>query len=124
MSSPPPLGPFVGATLFELFGDREFRDALKAGVGATLGLLFGAVGKVAVGMVMMLMFTWSVVARSMEANQTEPELPPPPAEHGDRDPLGQGEGELQAKAGMHDVVGEPAALNEDAVDRRGVVHVL
>jgi uncharacterized protein YqgC (DUF456 family) len=74
------LGPFIGATLFELFGDREFRDALKAGVGATLGLLFGAVGKVAVAMVMMLMFTWSVVARSLETNAAEPEPAPPPAE--------------------------------------------
>lgn len=70
------LGPFIGATLFELFGDREFRDALKAGVGATLGLLLGVVGKVAVSMVMMLMFSWSVVARSLEANEAEPESPP------------------------------------------------
>jgi len=62
------LGPFVGATLFELFGDREFRDALRAGVGATLGLLFGVVGKVAVSMVMILMFGWSVVSRSLDAN--------------------------------------------------------
>lgn len=74
------LGPFIGATLFELFGDREFREALKAGVGATLGLLFGAVGKVAVAMVMMLMFTWSVVARSLEANAAVPDAPPPPVE--------------------------------------------
>lgn len=72
------LGPFIGATLFELFGDREFRDALKAGVGATLGLLLGAVGKVAVSVVMMLMFSWSVVTRSLEANAAEPD--PPPAE--------------------------------------------
>jgi len=73
------LGPFIGATLFELFGDREFRDALKAGVGATLGLLLGAVGKVAVSMVMMLMFTWSVVARTLDANEVGPEQPAPPA---------------------------------------------
>jgi len=70
------LGPFIGATLFEAFGDREFRDALKAGVGATLGLLLGAVGKVAISMVMMGMFSWSVVSRSLEANKTE--LPPAP----------------------------------------------
>lgn len=73
------LGPFVGATLFELFGDREFRDALRAGVGATLGLLFGVVGKVAVSMVMILMFSWSVVARSLEAKDAPPEVSPPPA---------------------------------------------
>ena len=69
------LGPFIGATLFEAFGDREFRDALKAGVGATLGLLLGAVGKVAISMVMIGMFSWSVVSRSLEANKTEPETP-------------------------------------------------
>jgi uncharacterized protein YqgC (DUF456 family) len=74
------FGPFIGATLFELVGDREFRDALKAGVGATLGLLFGVVGKVAVSMVMMLMFSWSVVSRSLEANRVAPEAPPPAAE--------------------------------------------
>ncbi len=71
------LGPFIGATLFELIGDREFRDALKAGVGATLGLLFGVVGKVAVSMVMILMFSWSVVTRSLEAGDTEPTPAPP-----------------------------------------------
>ncbi|MCU0789020.1 MAG: DUF456 domain-containing protein [Verrucomicrobia bacterium] len=70
------LGPFIGATVFELFGDREFRDALRAGVGATLGLLLGAVGKVAVSMVMILMFSWSVVSRSMAAAEPAPETPP------------------------------------------------
>ena len=70
------LGPFIGATLFELFGDREFRDALKAGVGATLGLLLGAVGKVAISMVMMLMFVWSVVARSLVAEAPASEAAP------------------------------------------------
>ncbi len=74
------LGPFIGATLFELFGDREFRDALKAGIGATLGLLLGVVGKVAVSMVMMLMFSWSVVSNSLEANKAAPEAPEAPAE--------------------------------------------
>ena len=71
------LGPFIGATLFEMFGDREFRDAFRAGVGATLGLLLGAVGKVAVSMVMLLMFSWSVVTRSIEVNdaKTDPKAP-------------------------------------------------
>jgi uncharacterized protein YqgC (DUF456 family) len=67
------LGPFLGATLFEMFGDREFREALKAGAGATIGLLFGVVGKVAVSMVMMGMFTWSVIAHSVEANKAASE---------------------------------------------------
>lgn len=72
------LGPFIGATLFELFGDREFRDALKAGAGATIGLLCGVVGKVAISVVMMMMFVWSVAARTIEANaadEPEPALP-------------------------------------------------
>jgi uncharacterized protein YqgC (DUF456 family) len=80
------LGPFIGATLFELFGDREFRDALKAGLGATLGLLLGVVGKVAICMVMILLFGWSVVTRSLEARDREPSPAPPPAqEQGDAD---------------------------------------
>lgn len=33
------LGPFLGATLFEMIGGREFQDAARAGVGAMLGLL-------------------------------------------------------------------------------------
>ncbi len=58
------LGPFIGATLFELFGDREFRDAVRAGTGATIGLLVGTVGKTALGVVMMLLFTVNVIQRS------------------------------------------------------------
>lgn len=45
----PPLGllfmPFLGALLGELSGGREWRDAGKAGIGATLGVLAGAAGK-------------------------------------------------------------------------------
>jgi hypothetical protein len=58
------LGPFIGATLFELIGDREFRDAVRAGTGATLGLLVGAVGKTALGLAMVLLFTVNVIQRS------------------------------------------------------------
>ena len=46
------LGPFVGATLLELFGDRELKAALKAGLGATLGLFAGIVGKFSIAVVM------------------------------------------------------------------------
>ena len=59
------LGPFVGATLFELVGDREFKDAAKAGAGATIGLLVGTVGKTAIGIVMTLLFAVNVVQRSL-----------------------------------------------------------
>ncbi len=58
------LGPFVGATLFELFGDRELKPALKAGLGATLGWFAGIVGKFSVAVVMILLFATNVILRS------------------------------------------------------------
>jgi uncharacterized protein len=58
------VGPFVGATLFELLGDRELKLALKAGLGATLGLFAGIVGKFSVAVVMILLFTTNVILRS------------------------------------------------------------
>ena len=59
------LGPFIGAMLFEMAGGREWKAALKAGVGATLGLLAGAIGKVACCVAMMLLFTVNVIYRSV-----------------------------------------------------------
>lgn len=58
------LGPFIGATLFELLGDRELDKALKAGLGATLGLFAGIIGKFAVGVVMILLFATNVILHS------------------------------------------------------------
>ena len=58
------LGPFVGALLLELTGGREFKPAAKAGMGAVLGLLVGAVGKLAMSLVMILLFITSVIFRS------------------------------------------------------------
>jgi uncharacterized protein YqgC (DUF456 family) len=58
------LGPFVGALLFELAGGREFKLAAKAGAGAVLGLFAGAVGKLALCMVMILLFTTNVIYRA------------------------------------------------------------
>jgi uncharacterized protein YqgC (DUF456 family) len=58
------LGPFLGAFLFERLGGRPFREAAKAGLGALLGLLAGAVGKFACCLLMMAMFTVSVVLRA------------------------------------------------------------
>jgi len=58
------LGPFIGATLFELLGDRELKLALKAGVGATVGLLAGVVGKFVIGVIMILLFATNVIVRS------------------------------------------------------------
>ena len=59
------LGPFVGATLFELLGDRELKMALKAGLGATLGLFAGIIGKFSIAVVMILLFTTNVILRSI-----------------------------------------------------------
>jgi uncharacterized protein len=58
------LGPFIGASLFEMAGGREWKEATKAGVGATLGLLAGALGKLACCVAMVLLFTANVVYRS------------------------------------------------------------
>jgi uncharacterized protein len=59
------LGPFVGAALFEMAGGREWRNASKAGVGATLGLLAGALGKLACCVAMMSLFGFNVIYRSL-----------------------------------------------------------
>jgi len=59
------LGPFVGAFLFEWAGGREWKAASRAGVGATVGLLAGALGKLACCVAMMLLFTMNVVIRSL-----------------------------------------------------------
>lgn len=58
------LGPFLGALVFELAGGRDFEESSRAGVGATLGLLAGAVGKMACCGAMMGIFTINVVMRS------------------------------------------------------------
>lgn len=59
------LGPFIGAVLFELLGDREFEKAMKAGAGATVGLLLGVIGKFSIGVVMIILFTTNVILRSL-----------------------------------------------------------
>ena len=51
--------------LFELAGGREWKEASRAGVGATLGLLAGAVGKVACCVAMIGSFTVNVIYRSL-----------------------------------------------------------
>lgn len=59
------LGPFVGATLFEMLGDKEFKNAAKAGTGAVIGLALGAIGKSALCVVMIALFAVNVIARSV-----------------------------------------------------------
>jgi uncharacterized protein len=74
------LGPFLGAGLFEMMGGRPWREASRAGFGAVLGLLVGAVGKVACCIAMIVLFTFSVVIRTT----TEPG---PPDAHPSPTPL-------------------------------------
>lgn len=50
------LGPFVGAVIGEFSGRATAREATRAGVGATLGLLFGALLKVALAFTMLGVF--------------------------------------------------------------------
>ena len=59
------LGPFIGSAIFELMGGREFKPAMKAGVGATLGLFAGAVGKLVCCLAMVILFVISVVWNSL-----------------------------------------------------------
>ena len=67
------LGPFLGAGLFEMMGGRPWQEATRAGFGAVLGLLLGAVGKIACCIAMMLMFAVSVVLRTgVEAEPAAP----------------------------------------------------
>lgn len=58
------LGPFVGAMLFEMLGDKEFKNAAHAGLGATVGLLLGIMGKFSIGVVMIILFAANVILRS------------------------------------------------------------
>jgi uncharacterized protein YqgC (DUF456 family) len=58
------IGPFLGAILLELLGGYEFKKAAHAGLGATLGLFAGVIGKCAVCVVMIGLFTINVIYRS------------------------------------------------------------
>src|SRR5947199_179805 len=59
------IGPFLGALLFEMIGGREWKAAGRAGLGAVIGLLVGALGKLACCVAMMGLFAGNVVVRSL-----------------------------------------------------------
>lgn len=59
------LGPFIGATLFELLGREEFKPAAKAGLGAVVGLLLGVIGKCSISVIMIALFATNVIYRSV-----------------------------------------------------------
>ncbi len=55
------VGPFIGSALFELIGGREFKPSMQAGLGATLGLFAGVVGKLLCCLAMLGLFAVSVI---------------------------------------------------------------
>lgn len=57
------VAPFIGATLGEVLGGREFRESARAGLGAVLGLLAGVVGKVACSAAMIGLFLANTLLR-------------------------------------------------------------
>jgi uncharacterized protein len=80
------VGPFIGATLFEMAGGYEFKKASQAGLGATLGLIAGVIGKCAMCVVMMGLFAVNVIYRSLP----------------DKDPAGVGAKNGEPIAILHD----------------------
>jgi uncharacterized protein YqgC (DUF456 family) len=58
------IGPFLGAMLFELMGGHKIDKASRAGLGATLGIFAGIIGKCIVCVGMMILFTVNVILRS------------------------------------------------------------
>ena len=52
------LGPFFGAVLGELVGDKNLKDALRSGVGSLVGFLFGTVIK----LMLCGYFVWQFIA--------------------------------------------------------------
>jgi hypothetical protein len=58
------IGPFLGAMVFELLGGYKIDQASRAGLGATIGVFAGVIGKCIVSVVMIAVFTVSVILRS------------------------------------------------------------
>jgi uncharacterized protein YqgC (DUF456 family) len=58
------LGPFIGAFTFEIVGGRSFEESGKAGIGAILGLLAGALGKIIACVLMIGLFVSHVIFKA------------------------------------------------------------
>jgi uncharacterized protein YqgC (DUF456 family) len=52
------LGPFIGAVIGELTAQRGLSEAGRAGLGATIGLVLGVAGKLAIAVSMLGVFAW------------------------------------------------------------------
>jgi uncharacterized protein len=50
------VGPFIGAVLLEVWATQNIERSLKAGVGASVGILLGAVAKIALAFTMIGLF--------------------------------------------------------------------
>lgn len=50
------LGPFIGAVAMEVWATQNIERSLKAGVGASVGILLGAVAKIALSFTMIGLF--------------------------------------------------------------------
>ena len=59
------LGPLLGALVFELASGRRLAESIRAGLGATLGLVAGTIGKMACCLAMIGLFALSVIWRSI-----------------------------------------------------------
>ena len=59
------LGPLLGAMALEMLGGRAWREAGKAGAGAVLGVMAGAVGKIGCGLGMIGLFVVHMLVRWM-----------------------------------------------------------
>jgi uncharacterized protein len=59
------IGPFVGAMLFEMLGGTHLQAAAKAGFGALIGLLAGALGRFAFAIAMTGLFFINLFLRRM-----------------------------------------------------------
>lgn len=57
-------GPLLGATLGEWLGGRALPEASRAGMGAVLGVLAGAAGKLACSLAMVALFVVNLAWRS------------------------------------------------------------
>jgi uncharacterized protein YqgC (DUF456 family) len=57
--------------LFEMTGGREWKPAARAGLGAVIGLFFGALGKLACCVAMMGLFAFSVVMQTLHHKPAE-----------------------------------------------------
>lgn len=55
------LGPFVGAVAGEALVSKNVQQAAKAGIGASIGLLFGAIGKIALAFTMLGLFALALL---------------------------------------------------------------